>query len=375
MKKVLYVSPNGYIGGAEKFLVNIASIHAETEDKVHFLLFEHGPLEDELKKIGVPVTVLSKKFRVRNVFQLYSAIREIRSFLKKYNFDIIHSTMAYSHFVMGLATCFSSIKRVWFQHGPVGGMFDHLASIFRVDILLFSSHYLMDLHYDSWFLRQARYGRKVIPLPVAFKPPKLTDAFALKKSLNLEGVYVLGMMGRISRGKGFEIAIKSFLDIDMPDAKLVIVGSANKEHDKIYLQELKDIISKKNAEDKVLFVPHQSNLAAFYKILDIYLNPVTINEGFGLAVAEAMAAGIPVISSPYGGLKEFVKENETAEIVFAKESDAVESLKQLIQNVRSNEIRAKTLAKNARELIESRFNYSQTYVAMTDVYQYLASLD
>ena len=375
MKKVLYVSANGYIGGAEKFLVNIASIHAETSDNVHFLLFENGPLEDELRRIGVPVTVLTQRFRVRNILELSRAILEIRTFLRKYNFHIIHSTMAYSQFVMGMSTIFSPVKRVWFQHGPIGGMFDVLASIFRVDILLFSSHYLMEKHYSSWFLRQARYGRKVIPLPVSFKLPKLTDAFALKKSLQLEGMFVLGMIGRITRGKGFEIAIRSFLDMNMPDTKLIIVGSANKPNDKIFLKELESLIKSKNAEDKVIFVPHQSNLSAVYKIIDIYLNPVTIDEGFGLAVAEAMAAGIPVISSPYGGLKEFVRENETAEIIYAKETDAVESLKLLIGNVRSNEIRAKTLAKNARELIESRFNYSQTYVAITDVYQYLASSD
>lgn len=375
MKKVLYVSANGYIGGAERFLVNIATIHAESSDSVHFLLFDHGPLEDELKKIGVPVTVLNQKFRVRNVISFFFALKEIRNFLKKYNFHIIHSTMAYSHFVMGFATALSSVKRVWFQHGPVGGMFDKLASLFRVDILLFSSHYLMEKHYGSFFLREARYGRKVIPLPVQFKVPKLTDAFALKKTLQLEGMFVLGMIGRITRGKGFEIAIKSFLDMNMADAKMIIVGSANKPNDKVYLNELKNVIQTKNAEDKVIFVPHQNNLSAVYKIIDIFLNPVTLDEGFGLAVAEAMAAGVPVISSSYGGLKEFVKENETAEIINAKESDAVESLKILINNVRSNEVRAKTLAKNARELIESRFNYSQTYVAITDVYQYLASLD
>ena len=185
MKKVLYVSANGFIGGAEKFLLNIAHVHSETKDQVHFLLFDNGSLETELKALNVPVTVLKNKFRVRNIFKLISAISEIKIFLKNHNFNTIHSTMSYSHFVMGLATPFTKINRVWFQHGPVGGIFDYLASIFRVDILLFSSHFLMEKHYSSFFLRQAKHGRKVIPLPVEIKTPKLVETFALKKSLNI----------------------------------------------------------------------------------------------------------------------------------------------------------------------------------------------
>ena len=41
MKKILYVSANGFIGGAEKFLINVAKIHSETKDQVHFLIGEN----------------------------------------------------------------------------------------------------------------------------------------------------------------------------------------------------------------------------------------------------------------------------------------------------------------------------------------------
>lgn len=375
MKKVLYVSANGFVGGAEKFLVNIASVHAETKDGVHFLLFNDGDLVKALTEKGVPVTVLKNKFRVRNVIKFIKAIIEIRKFLKTHHFKTIHSTMAYPHFVMGLCTMFQKINRVWFQHGPVGGMFDYLASLFRVDVLLFSSHFLMDKHYNSFFLRKAKHGRKVIPLPVDIKSPKLTEAFALRKTLGLEGLYILGMFGRMTRGKGYEIAVKSFLSLNMEDARLLLVGSPNSVDDKKFLKELKDYIKNKNGEDKVVFVEHQSNISVYYKVINLYLNPVTVDEGFGLSVAEAMGAGVPVISSPYGGLSEFVKENETAEIILARESDAIESLKELILKVKSDEVYSKKLSKNAKDLIESRFSFSQAYVAVTDVYQYLDSME
>ena len=375
MKRILYVSANGFVGGAEKFLVNVAKVHHESGDAVHFLLFDNGNLVEELQSSGASVTVLKNKFRLRNPLSLLLALLEIRKFLKKHKYQTIHSTMGYSHLIMGLATVFQDVKRVWFQHGPIGGMVDYLASFFRVDILMFSSHYLRDKHYSYLFLRKAKYGTKVVPLPVYFLPPKLTEGFALRKNLQIEGAYVLGMVGRINEGKGYHIAIKAFLNLNLENTKLIIVGSANKSNEKSYLESLKKLVAKNNAEDKVIFVPHQNNISVYYKIMDVYLNPVTIDEGFGLSVAEAMAAGVTVISSPYGGLSEFVKSNETAEVVMAKESDAVESLKELILKVKNNEIHAKTLAKNARELIDNRFNFSQTYIALTDVYQFLDSIE
>ena len=375
MKKVLYVSANGFIGGAEKFLLNIAGVHKETNDPVHFLLFNTGALEDELKKLELPVTVLKTRFHLSSPRTLFLAIKEIREFLKKHNFNVVHSTMGYVQFVMGLATPFSNIHRVWFQHGPVGGVVDYLASIFSVDVMLFGSHFLMNKHYNNFFLRKGRFGRKIIPLPIELKQVKLLEAFALKKSLGLEGQYVLGMVGRMSRGKGYEIGIKSFHEADIPDSKLVIIGSPNSEEDKKYYEELVKLVNNLNRSNDVIFIPNQTNIAPYFKVLDMFLNPVTLDEGFGLAVAEAMGTGVPVISSNYGGLSDFVKENETAEVIFSRREDAVESLKLAILKLKNDEVYSKKLTKNAKNLIESRFSFSQTYVAMTDVYQFLNSID
>jgi glycosyltransferase involved in cell wall biosynthesis len=283
--------------------------------------------------------------------------------------------MGYVQFVMGLATPFMPIHRVWFQHGPVGGAVDYLASIFTADIMLFGSHFLMDKHYSNLFLRKGKYGRKIIPLPIEVKTVKLLEAFALKKHLGLEGQYVIGMVGRISRGKGYEIGIKSFHEANIPEAKLIIIGSPNSNDDKKYYDELIKLVESLGRSNDVHFIPNQTNIAPYFKVLDLFINPVTLDEGFGLSVAEAMGTGVPVISSNYGGLSEFVKENETAEVIFSRQAEAVENLKIMILKLKSDEIYSKKLTKNAKNLIESRFSFSQTYVSITYVYQFLNSID
>ncbi len=62
-----------------------------------------------------------------------------------------------------------------------------------------------------------------------------------------------------------------------------------------------------------------SELAALYGLADCYVHPAR-GEGFGLPVAEAMAAGVPVISVSYSGLADFVNDETAITIPFTLES-------------------------------------------------------
>ena len=59
-------------------------------------------------------------------------------------------------------------------------------------------------------------------------------------------------------------------------------------------------------------------LEALYGLADCYVHPAR-GEGFGLPVAEAMAAGVPVISLAYSGLADFVSEETAVTIPFTLE--------------------------------------------------------
>lgn len=375
MRKILYVSANGYIGGAESFLLNLAKMHADNRDNVHFLLFRNGVLGTELKKLNMPVIVLQNKFKLLSPVLLYKAIKEIRGILKKHEFNIIHSTMAYSHLVMGMSSLFIKCKKVWFQHGPVGGMLDFLASLFPVDIMLFNSSFLMEEHFSSAIIRRGKHASKIIPLPVDMKEPNAVKVSALKHKLNLKDHFAVGSFGRFARGKGYELLIKSFSELAMFDAKLFIVGSVTSPADQLYFDELKLLVKNLGIEDVVYFIDHQTDFSVYFKAMDLFVHASTIDEGFGLTVAEAMYSGIPVICSPYGGISDFARNGETASVVKTRETSAVENLKLLMLQTREDPTRTKKIAQIAREFIWAKYNFSSSYVAITDVYQYLNSIE
>ena len=85
-------------------------------------------------------------------------------------------------------------------------------------------------------------------------------------------------------------------------SKLIVVGEGP---DKLFAEEL---CEKKGISEKVMFVGNSSEVLKILCFTDLFLLP-SESESFGLAALEAMACGVPVISSNTGGLSEVNIQN------------------------------------------------------------------
>lgn len=106
------------------------------------------------------------------------------------------------------------------------------------------------------------------------------------------------VLGRVSRIKGQDIAVKAFIEAAprMPGAVLVIVGRS--DYEPAFLEGMKEAIRKAGLEDRVLFagmVP-RGDVIGFLKASDVMLAPVRFMNA-GAVIVEAWAAGTPVIQS------------------------------------------------------------------------------
>ncbi|HWP61419.1 MAG TPA: glycosyltransferase, partial [Candidatus Paceibacterota bacterium] len=110
---------------------------------------------------------------------------------------------------------------------------------------------------------------------------------------------------RLVLSRGVEDVIEAL--VHLPANVTFLIAGSGEDREK-----LEHIARGLQVRDRVLFAGHISHaeLPAYLQISDIFVRP-SIIEGFGNAFVEAMAAGIPIIGTPVGGIPDFLKEGET----------------------------------------------------------------
>lgn len=104
---------------------------------------------------------------------------------------------------------------------------------------------------------------------------------------------------------------------------------------------------------------------------DIFVLP-SHNEGLPVAVLEAMAAGLAVVTTPVGAIPELVIAEETGILVPPGSASALSGA--LAELVRNPDLRVR-LGKNARERVETRFRIEVTAERFVTLYRTLTSVD
>jgi glycosyltransferase involved in cell wall biosynthesis len=112
---------------------------------------------------------------------------------------------------------------------------------------------------------------------------------------------IILVVSRLEPEKNVGLAIKVFKQVteDYPQAGMIIVGSGSAE------DKLKDLTGQLGLKDKVIFVGQQNGLEEFYRMADTLLNTSNY-EGYGLVLAEARLAGLPVVSTDVGIAQELL---------------------------------------------------------------------
>ena len=148
-------------------------------------------------------------------------------------------------------------------------------------------------------------GVKTKSEPVVL-PIVINQVISQSAKENLKAKYpqfskIILVVSRLEPEKNVGLAIKAFDLVikDYPQAGMIIAGVGSAEG------KLKDLTGQLGLKDKVIFVGQQSGLEEFYRLADVLLNPSNY-EGYGLVLAEARLAGLPVVSTDVGIAQELV---------------------------------------------------------------------
>lgn len=128
--------------------------------------------------------------------------------------------------------------------------------------------------------------------------------FKRKNKINEEAM-VFGVVGRISKNKGWDTFVKAipYVINNKSNVHFIIVG------DGIEKEQMKKLIEKEKVEryiTQINLVP-QEELALLYSSMDFFVFPTKRRgESLGLVALEAMACGVPVIASDFAAPGDYV---------------------------------------------------------------------
>jgi rhamnosyl/mannosyltransferase len=149
----------------------------------------------------------------------------------------------------------------------------------------------------------------VIPLGIDLSPFLQRDSKNADSIKQRYGSPIILFVGKLRYYKGLQYLLEAMSNIS---AKLIVIGNGPME------KEWRNFASMLNMHDKVFFLGEigGDQLSAYYQAADIFVLPACErSEAFGLVQVEAMASGLPVISTELGTGTSFVNKNDVTGLV------------------------------------------------------------
>jgi glycosyltransferase involved in cell wall biosynthesis len=147
----------------------------------------------------------------------------------------------------------------------------------------------------------------------------------------------------------------------LPDnVKLFVLGTGILEND------LKAQVAYRKLEERVKFlgfIAHK-DMPQYLHVSDIFVRP-SLSEGLGNSFLEAMAAGIPVIATPVGGIPDFLTDGETGLFCEVNNPQSIaQKVEKLIKDKESREY----IVKNAKKMVEERYSWERVAGEMKRIF-------
>ncbi|MDO4870863.1 MAG: glycosyltransferase family 4 protein [Candidatus Saccharibacteria bacterium] len=178
---------------------------------------------------------------------------------------------------------------------------------------------------------------------------------------------VLLFCGRIVPEKGILELVKAIKAINDEHLKLIIVGSANfaDTPESEFSNKIKQLI--KDLGDRVIMTGyiHNSKIAKIHHISNIFVFPSTCEEAAGMSAIEAMAAGLPIIATKFGGIPEYVHPDNIF-IDRCSDDKLVQELKKAVVKLAHDEKLRRTLSKNNQRHAQ-QFSAEQYYANFIEI--------
>lgn len=168
--------------------------------------------------------------------------------------------------------------------------------------------------------------------------------------------YIVGMIGRLDRGKGQEFLLRAVARLHNQGLQThaLLIGEETRGEAQGYAGELLALARALNIETFIHFRGFREQVSTAYAAMNAF-TLTSLSETYGMVTIEAMAAGLPVIATDTGGTPDLVTPGETALLI--PPADEV-ALAAAIHRVAEDGELAQRLGRNAHAFALSHFSHN-----------------
>ncbi len=145
------------------------------------------------------------------------------------------------------------------------------------------------------------------------------DRLKTRVQLGVSDNPTLGILATLRDWKGHDYLLDAMklLDAEFPDWKLIVIGDGPQR------ERLEARVRDESLTEKIRFVGNVDNVPEWLSTLDLFTLPSYGDEGVPQSIMQAMACGLPVVSTSVGAIAEAVQDGSTGLIVETKNAAAL----------------------------------------------------
>lgn len=312
MKKILYLITSSDWGGAQKYVLDLAS-HMDTDNQVTVAVGSgNGQLIDRLNDAGIRNMRIKHLDNSLNPLKNILAYFQIKNVIKSVNPDLVHLNSTKAGFLGSLAARKLGIQSIFTAHGfiskqPEGYLTHSLHLIFDRSICRNCDKVICVSQND---LKQANKLLPKSPAKCIYIPNGVAK-MTINKHRSDKNI-TIGTVSNLVKNKNLPTLLRA--SMHLPNYNFLIAGEGQRRKD------LERIIGSNNIRN-VKLLGYIEDIPGFLSKIDIFVLTST-KEGLPYSLLEAAAAGIPIVATAVGGNSELVIDGLNGKIT-SEISDSV----------------------------------------------------
>ncbi len=354
--KVCHLSMTLETGGLERLLVDYGRFHDSKKFELSFIALEGlGQPAKELSAAGFQIDQigLSKIGKISGLTQLWRL-------LKEQQIDILHTHNTYPQFYGAFAAKLAKTPVVLnSQHGR--GCGPNWKSLWQFRLANQLTTQIVGVSEDATKLCQQQNERNASKMTCIWNGIDLERFQYRGPSDSLNAISV----GRLSPEKDYGTLLRATKIVleSYPEFQLTLIGDGQER------QKLELIANKLGFKANVRFLGERSDVHDQLATAGFFVSSST-TEGISLTLLEAMAVGLPIVTTAVGGSPEIVVPGETGKLVPPQDPEKL--AQEMIAMIEERPVWPE-IGKAARERVETNFNIRTMIRQYEELYLELSS--